>query len=145
MQENDDNRADNRPGIRKALAVIMSRPQVKAILVNILGGVTRCDLVAQGIIEALNEATARFPFALCGLVGSLGIYLLGRRAFGERAGLIAFFLFAINGYFIGFARVVQYQSLVLTMSILAHLQSGGSHAAGVGGLAGTIENPLSQE
>jgi len=50
--------------IRKALNVIMSKPQVKAILINILGGVTRCDLVAQGIVEALNESAARKPIVV---------------------------------------------------------------------------------
>jgi succinyl-CoA synthetase beta subunit len=50
--------------VRKALAVIMSKPQVKAILVNILGGVTRCDMVAQGIVEALEESTTRKPIVV---------------------------------------------------------------------------------
>jgi succinyl-CoA synthetase beta subunit len=45
--------------IRKALSVIMSKPQVKAVLINILGGVTRCDLVAEGIVAALKESAAR--------------------------------------------------------------------------------------
>ena len=67
----------------------------------------------------MNEATARFPFALASLIGAVGAYLVGKRFFGRDAGFIAFFLFAINGYFIGFGRVVQYQSLVLAMSILA--------------------------
>jgi len=50
--------------VRKGLAVIMSKPQVKAILVNILGGVTRCDMVAQGIVEALKESTVRKPIVV---------------------------------------------------------------------------------
>ncbi len=47
--------------VRKAVGVIISRPQVKAILVNILGGVTRCDLVAQGIAEALDASPVKKP------------------------------------------------------------------------------------
>ena len=50
--------------IRKALSVILSKRQVKAVFINILGGVTRCDLVAQGIIEALNELPARKPIVV---------------------------------------------------------------------------------
>ena len=65
----------------------------------------------------LNEASARFPFALAGLTAVLGGFLLGRSFWEERVGLIAAFLFAVNGYFIGFSRVVQYQSLVVLMGV----------------------------
>lgn len=50
--------------ISKALDVIMSKPQVKAVLVNILGGVTHCDLVAQGIIEALDASSVKKPIVV---------------------------------------------------------------------------------
>jgi succinyl-CoA synthetase beta subunit len=33
----------------------MAKPGIRSILVNILGGVTRCDMVAQGIAAALKE------------------------------------------------------------------------------------------
>jgi hypothetical protein len=67
----------------------------------------------------IDEAKARFPFAWASLAAVLGAFLLGRRWFGARAGLIAALLFAINGYFIGFARVVQYQSWVVVLSLFA--------------------------
>ncbi len=47
--------------IRKAFTIIMSKPQVKAVLVNLLGGITRCELIAQGIIEALNDSASKKP------------------------------------------------------------------------------------
>ncbi len=50
--------------IKKSLLLVMSKPGVKAVLINILGGITRCDLVAQGIIEGLNEATIKKPTAV---------------------------------------------------------------------------------
>lgn len=50
--------------IRKALDVIMAKPQVKAAFINILGGVTRCDLVAQGIIEALDALAVKKPIVV---------------------------------------------------------------------------------
>ena len=49
---------------KRALLLVMSKPEVKAVLVNILGGITRCDLVAQGIIEALNESRVKKPIAV---------------------------------------------------------------------------------
>ncbi len=50
--------------IKKALMLVMSKPEVKAVLINILGGITRCDLVAQGIIDGLNESATRKPIAI---------------------------------------------------------------------------------
>ena len=42
----------------------MSKPEVKAVLVNILGGITRCDIVAQAVIEALNESSTKKPIVV---------------------------------------------------------------------------------
>jgi succinyl-CoA synthetase beta subunit len=50
--------------ISKALTVIMAKPQVKAVFINILGGVTRCDLVAQGIVEALDKLAVKKPIVV---------------------------------------------------------------------------------
>jgi hypothetical protein len=69
----------------------------------------------------INEWQARLPFAFAGLLGVVALYLLGRRWFNERNGQIAALLLAINGYFVGFGRVVQYQSLVLAVTTLALL------------------------
>ncbi len=43
------------------LLLVMSKPEVKAVVVNILGGITRCDIVAQAVIEALNESSVKKP------------------------------------------------------------------------------------
>lgn len=48
----------------KALAIITAKPQVKVVFINILGGVTRCDLVAQGIVAALDKLPARKPIVV---------------------------------------------------------------------------------
>ena len=45
--------------VKRALHLVMSKPGVKAVLVNILGGITRCDLVAQGVVEALAEGLVK--------------------------------------------------------------------------------------
>jgi len=49
---------------KRGLLLVMSKPEVKAVLVNILGGITRCDVVAQAIIEALNESSVKKPIAV---------------------------------------------------------------------------------
>ena len=47
-----------------ALEVINSDPAVRAIFVNIFGGITRCDEVAKGIVEALGRVALRSPIVL---------------------------------------------------------------------------------
>ncbi|WP_439257877.1 MULTISPECIES: ADP-forming succinate--CoA ligase subunit beta [unclassified Lonepinella] len=44
-----------------AFKIILSDPNVKAILVNIFGGIVRCDLIAEGIIAAVNEIGVSVP------------------------------------------------------------------------------------
>jgi succinyl-CoA synthetase beta subunit len=44
-----------------SLEVILSDPDVKSVLVNIFGGITRCDLVAKGILEALERVSPEVP------------------------------------------------------------------------------------
>ena len=43
--------------IATSLEVILSDPNVRSVLVNIFGGITRCDLVAEGLLEALQRVT----------------------------------------------------------------------------------------
>jgi succinyl-CoA synthetase beta subunit len=44
--------------------VILSDPKVKAVLFNIFGGITRCDEVARGLIEAFNQINPKVPFVV---------------------------------------------------------------------------------
>jgi 4-amino-4-deoxy-L-arabinose transferase-like glycosyltransferase len=69
----------------------------------------------------LTEATSRLPFALANLAALFAAWLLGWRLFNPLAGWVAAMFFALDGYFIGFARIVQYQSVVLLMSLLVVL------------------------
>ena len=50
--------------IRNALAVLTMDPAVRAVLINIFGGITRCDLVAQGIVEALESLDLPWPIVV---------------------------------------------------------------------------------
>ncbi len=47
--------------VTTAFELILSNPKVRAILVNIFGGIVRCDLIAEGIIDAVREAGVRVP------------------------------------------------------------------------------------
>jgi len=51
-------------GVVDALEVITSDPQVKGILFNIFGGITRGDEVARGILEALDRMTIELPIVV---------------------------------------------------------------------------------
>ncbi len=69
----------------------------------------------------LTESTARLPFALANVIALFAAWYLGWRLFHPLAGWLAAMFLALDGYFIGFARIVQYQSIVFLMSILAVL------------------------
>jgi succinyl-CoA synthetase beta subunit len=47
--------------VAEAFKLIVSDPRVEAILVNIFGGIVRCDLIAEGIIAAVGEAGVDVP------------------------------------------------------------------------------------
>jgi len=55
--------------VAAALRIILSDPNVKAVLFNIFGGITRCDEVATGILEALREVPTDVPM-VARLVGT---------------------------------------------------------------------------
>ena len=50
--------------ITNALDVLTKDPTVKSVLINIFGGITRCDLVAQGIVEALEGLELPWPIVV---------------------------------------------------------------------------------
>jgi succinyl-CoA synthetase beta subunit len=50
--------------ITSAVEVILSNPDVKAVLFNIFGGITRCDEVAKGLIEAFDQINPTVPFVV---------------------------------------------------------------------------------
>jgi succinyl-CoA synthetase beta subunit len=51
-------------GVVDALEVITRDPQVRSIFFNIFGGITRCDEVARGILEALNRIEIKVPIVV---------------------------------------------------------------------------------
>jgi succinyl-CoA synthetase beta subunit len=50
--------------VSAAFRIILSDPNVKAVLINIFGGITRCDEVARGILSAMNEIKPHVPMVV---------------------------------------------------------------------------------
>ncbi len=50
--------------VAAAMRIILSDPNVKAVLLNIFGGITRCDEVARGILEAMAEIKPKVPMVV---------------------------------------------------------------------------------
>jgi succinyl-CoA synthetase beta subunit len=54
----------NAEQIRNAFKILMSDPNVKAVLINIFGGILRCDVLAQGVIAAVKELGVPVPIVI---------------------------------------------------------------------------------
>ena len=50
--------------VAEAFKIILSDPKVKALLVNIFGGIVRCDVIAEGIIAAVKEVHVGVPLVV---------------------------------------------------------------------------------
>jgi succinyl-CoA synthetase beta subunit len=54
----------NAEQVREAFKIILSDAKVKAILVNIFGGIMRCDIISEGIINAAREVDIQVPLVV---------------------------------------------------------------------------------
>lgn len=54
----------NKETVSNGFKIILSDPNVKAILINIFGGIVRCDRVAQGVIDAATEMEVKVPIVV---------------------------------------------------------------------------------
>jgi len=54
----------NREKVGEAFKLILSDPNVEGILVNIFGGIMRCDIIAEGIITAAREVNLHVPLVV---------------------------------------------------------------------------------
>jgi succinyl-CoA synthetase beta subunit len=54
----------NAEQIRNAFKILMSDANVKAVLINIFGGILRCDILARGVIDAVTELGVRAPIVI---------------------------------------------------------------------------------
>ncbi len=50
--------------VRNAFGIILSDANVKAVLINIFGGIMRCDIVAQGVVEAAKSMQLEVPIVV---------------------------------------------------------------------------------
>lgn len=50
--------------VRNAFRLILADPKVKAILVNIFGGIMRCDVIAEGVVQAAKEVKLNVPLVV---------------------------------------------------------------------------------
>ena len=54
----------NKTTVSNGFKIILSDPNVKAILINIFGGIVRCDRVAQGVVDAAKEMDIHIPIVV---------------------------------------------------------------------------------
>ena len=73
----------NKETVANGFKIILSDPNVKAILINIFGGIVRCDRVAQGVIDAAKEIQINIPI----VVRLEGTNAVEARALLEKSGL----------------------------------------------------------
>ncbi|HEX4997424.1 MAG TPA: ADP-forming succinate--CoA ligase subunit beta [Terriglobia bacterium] len=50
--------------VEKAFRILLSDPAVRAVLINIFGGIMRCDVVASGVVEAARNTGAKVPIVV---------------------------------------------------------------------------------
>jgi succinyl-CoA synthetase beta subunit len=50
--------------VQKAFTIILQDPNVKAILVNIFGGIMKCDIIANGVVDAAKELGVKVPLVV---------------------------------------------------------------------------------
>jgi succinyl-CoA synthetase beta subunit len=50
--------------MHQALDIVLSHPDVEAVFINILGGITRCDEMARGIVEAQKSVPRKVPIVI---------------------------------------------------------------------------------
>ena len=77
--------------------------------------------LSYAVSRRMSESVGRIPFALANLTGMLGLYVIGRRFFSHRAGWWAALLIGLNGFYVAFGRIIQYQSLVFLFGALGLL------------------------
>jgi succinyl-CoA synthetase beta subunit len=70
----------NQEQVTKAFSMILRSPKVKAIFVNIFGGIMKCDVIAAGVVAAARELGLKVP-VICRLEGTN--VELGRKILGE--------------------------------------------------------------
>jgi succinyl-CoA synthetase beta subunit len=84
--------------VKEAFKIVLSDPKVKAVLVNIFGGIVRCDLIAEGIISAVKDVSIKVPVVVrlegnraqeaFELLSKSGLNIIAAKSFTEAAELV---------------------------------------------------------
>ena len=104
----------------RAMAALQGVPDALAAHRKVPGEIL-LSLAFYGQLGAITELVGRLPFALAGVAGVAAFSVLARELFGARAGLVAGLLMAVNGYFVGFGRILQYDSVAFFLGTLGLL------------------------
>jgi succinyl-CoA synthetase beta subunit len=54
----------NAEKVSNAFRILLTDPNVEAVMINIFGGITRCDEVAKGILSAINDLNVKIPMVI---------------------------------------------------------------------------------
>ncbi|MBI2930573.1 MAG: succinate--CoA ligase subunit beta, partial [Planctomycetes bacterium] len=54
----------NKDQVKKAFKLLLANSAVRAVLINIFGGILRCDVLAQGIVDAVKEIEVNVPIVV---------------------------------------------------------------------------------
>jgi succinyl-CoA synthetase beta subunit len=54
----------NKDQVTEALRILLSDPRVQAVLINIFGGIMKCDIIAGAVIAAFQEVKPKVPFVV---------------------------------------------------------------------------------
>src|SRR4029077_17544361 len=54
----------SREKVTAAFKLILADPQVKAVLINIFGGIMKCDVIAEGVVAAAKEVQLKVPLVV---------------------------------------------------------------------------------
>ncbi|MCD6310050.1 MAG: ADP-forming succinate--CoA ligase subunit beta [Candidatus Eremiobacteraeota bacterium] len=73
--------------VKKAVELVLSDPDVKGLLINIFGGITRCDEVAKGLLDGLGDISVPVVVRLCGTREKEGHAILSESSLIPVAGM----------------------------------------------------------
>ena len=54
----------NKDQVKKAFKLLLANPDVKALFINIFGGILRCDVLAEGVVEAARQVQLKLPLVV---------------------------------------------------------------------------------
>jgi hypothetical protein len=106
--------------VLRAMAALQGEPGALAAHRKVPGEILLTYLFA-GSTGQIAEQWDRLPFALAGVAGVLAFYALARALLGQPAAIVAALLLAVNGYFVAFGRILQYDSLAFFLGTVGLL------------------------